>query len=278
MEKLAVTSNNESDNKYKNLERSEIQYNFACEDLEKKISQGCFCHKCGDTGLIPMYEYCDIYKRKVFSYKECKCRKSAVVRQTIVKSGLQNEVEKKTFESYKTTTEWQKRIKNNAVEYLKELANGKNYWFYIGGQSGSGKTHICTAIANRFLKKNYNLRYMSWVQDIRAMKFNYSDTSRLFAFKSCDVLYIDDLFKGSSEPSEYDKSIAFEILNYRESNNLITIISSELTDGDLKAIDSAIYGRIKINTTDKFMNSVNLDENKNCRMYGQLRLGDGDCD
>lgn len=271
MEKLTENMDNQSHDKYENMDHAYIQYMFSCEDIERRISRGCFCRECGDTGWIPVYEYCDVYNHKVFSLKQCSCRSVSVVRQTIRKSGLENEIETKTFETYSTNTEWRKTVKKTAIDYLKEIAQGKKYWFYIGGQTGSGKTHICTAIANRFLKKNYNLRYMSWVQDIRAIKFNFSDTSRLEDYKKCEVLYIDDLFKGSAVPSEYDKSIAFEIFNYRESNKLITIVSSELTDSELETVDGAIYGRIKSNATNRFMVSVEVSEGKNYRINEQLR-------
>lgn len=62
--------------------------------------------------------------------------------------------------------------------------------------------------------------------------------------QTAEVLYLDDLFKGSQ--TDFDvKNIAYDIINYRYNNNLTTIISSEYMLNELLDIDSAIAGRIK---------------------------------
>ena len=115
---------------------------------------------------------------------------------------------------------------------------------------------------------------MRWVDELRFIKSNFS-TGKLQEFKECDVLYIDDLFKGTKNPSEYDVGIAFELINYRDSNNLITLISSEMTDSELKAVDEAIHGRIKAHATDGFMISIKADSSKNYRV-SQLNMFEGE--
>ena len=186
----------------------------------------------------------------------------------ISESGLEREINLKTFATFRTDSEFQKVIKAKAYEYLKAVKENNNPWFYAGGQSGAGKSHICIAIANRFLQNNYKLKYMRWVDELRLIKSNFN-TGKLQEFKECDVLYIDDLFKGTKNPSEYDMGIAFELINYRDSNRLITLISSEMTDSELKAVDEAIHGRIKAHTTDRFMISIKADSSKNYRIKGE---------
>ena len=66
------------------------------------------------------------------------------------KSGMSEMLKGCTLESFKTKSEWQQAIKNKAIEYIKQ-DNGD--WWYIGGQVGSGKTHICTAIVGRIDKR-----------------------------------------------------------------------------------------------------------------------------
>ena len=41
---------------------------------------------------------------------------------------------------------------------------------YIGGQPGSGKPHICTAIAGYYIKKRYDVKYMLWCEDSKRLK------------------------------------------------------------------------------------------------------------
>lgn len=245
-------------------EYAEYHYKLCLQDIERKRARGCYCNECADTRLIP-----DIQQvgdnNYIFGFRSCKCVNAAITKQTIKQSGLADEIKNKTFSSYVTSDSWQQKIKDMAIDYLNTIANGDRKWFFIGGQSGAGKTHICTAIANRFLKKNYNLRYMSWVQDIRQMKMDFNDNNKINEFKTCEILYIDDLFKGSDNPSSYDKSLAFEIINYRENNRLITIISSEMTSFKLKNIDEAIYSRIKLNAG-KYAIDIPADANRNRRV------------
>lgn len=64
-----------------------------------------------------------------------------------------------------------------------------------------------------------------------------------------------------------NKKIAFEILNFRYTNDeLITVISSEKTIKDLLKIDEATAGRIVEKTRSKrFCNNILKDPSKNFR-------------
>ncbi len=57
---------------------------------------------------------------------------------------LQNLLNIYTFNRFQTDTPLQKLIKSTANKYLDDRSSS---WFFIGGQSGAGKSHICTAIA-----------------------------------------------------------------------------------------------------------------------------------
>ncbi len=83
-------------------------------------------------------------------------------------------------------------------------------------------------------------------------------------YKSCKVLLIDDLFKGSITSS--DLNVIFEIVNHRYFNNLPMIISSEKRRDELIKIDEAIGSRILEMCGDY---SVELKGSKlNYRIYG----------
>lgn len=56
------------------------------------------------------------------------------------------------------------------------------------------------------------------------------------------VLYIDDFLKGSV--SEADLNLAYQLLNARYNAARRTIISSELSIGEIAGYDEAIAGRI----------------------------------
>ena len=231
--------------------------------IEQKKLGKCLCNKCGDTGFIPAMYFDSRLAQYTIALRRCKCVNSIAVKQAMEASGLLRELERKTFNTFKADTEFRKQIKSRAIDYLTVIAKGEKPWLYIGGQSGSGKSHICIAIANRFFQNGYKLHYMRWIDELREIKDNRIDSTKLYTLKNADVLYIDDLFKVRS--TEYDIALAFEIINYRDSNNLITLISSELDKEDLKQLDEAIYGRILAHTGDNFMISIEKDASKNYR-------------
>jgi DNA replication protein DnaC len=168
------------------------------------------------------------------------------------RSGLKDIIKDYTFDKFIDTEPWQKAVKAAAMEYAKHPEG----WFFLGGQSGAGKTHLCTAICREFLLAGKQVRYMLWRDDIVKIKGAVTDSveysNAIDKYKRVDVLYIDDLFKTGKaadnsvqKPTAADINVAFEIINYRYNNpSLLTIISSELTEDELMDIDEAIGGRI----------------------------------
>lgn len=212
---------------------------------------GYHCNICKNKGyVIKLVEDEDGSFHQVCS--DCKC---VEIRNSIMRmkrSGLKDIIKDYTFDKFEDTEPWQKAIKGAAAEYAKNPEG----WFFLGGQSGSGKTHLCTAICREFLLAGKRVRYMLWRDDIVRIKGAVTDSEEyskvIDQFKTVDVLYIDDLFKTGKtadnsiqKPTGADINVAFEIINYRYNNpSLLTIISSELTEDELLDIDEAIGGRI----------------------------------
>ena len=157
-----------------------------------------------------------------------------------------------TFGKFEVSENWQKTVQNAAASYAKSPQG----WFFIGGQSGCGKTHICTAICRELILQGLDVVYMLWRDEITRLKAMVTDVDKydnnIQLFKRAEVLYIDDFFKmgrgiGNNDmqkPTMADINIAFELLNYRSINNLQTIISSEFNIAELLEIDQALAGRI----------------------------------
>jgi DNA replication protein DnaC len=171
------------------------------------------------------------------------------------RSGLKDIITDYTFDKFIDSEPWQKAVKAAAVEYSKNPTG----WFALCGQSGSGKTHLCTAICREFLLSGKRVVYMLWRDEIVKIKEaakGSEDSGELRdlldKYKTAEVLYIDDLFKTGRaadntipKPTAADINYAFEIINYRYNNpSFITIISSELTEDELLDVDEAIGGRI----------------------------------
>lgn len=209
------------------------------------------CKICNNKALVAKYiEYEDGSFRT--AYMPCKCEEIRISILRMKRSGLKDIIKDYTFDKFETTESWQKSIKSAAMEYVKNPVG----WFFLGGQSGAGKTHLCTAICREFLLAGRRVRYMLWRDEIVKLKSLVNDSHEyqelIDTYKKADVLYIDDLFKTGKgqdnsiqKPTGGDVNVAFEIINYRYNNpELLTIISSECTEDELIDIDEAIGGRI----------------------------------
>lgn len=202
----------------------------------------------------------------------CKCEKARRTIRALNRSGLADVVRDYTFNNYVVTDAWQQVVMETAQKYLQ---NTDGRWFYFGGATGSGKTHICTAIAIQLLKRDMEVKYMLWRDEASKLKAKVNDVcyiDEIKQYKDVDVLYIDDLFKtGKSDgqafqrPTQGDINLAFEIINSRYVQKKITIISSECMFDDLLTIDEAVAGRIKQKCGD-FLLSIAPDRAKNYRL------------
>lgn len=147
------------------------------------------------------------------------------------------------FDTYETPTPRHETIKAKAKEFVLTGAE----CFVISGRSGSGKTHICTAMCNALIKRGWAVKYMIWRTEAQELKSLITEKEeyqkRIRKLRNAPVLYIDDFFKGSV--SDADINLAFTILNDRyNTKDKKTIISTERSMYDLLKIDEAVGGRI----------------------------------
>jgi len=190
---------------------------------------GIDCSICNNKGVI-----CDW---RHGNYNMCSCMSRRIAYNRIRASGLDLNL---NFGSYSANYEWQIRIKNEA----KSFAQNPIGWFFIGGQSGSGKTHICNATCIE-LMKTIPVKYLTWRLDASRLKMLMKEEdyfSKLQEILDAECLYIDDLFKGTI--TEADLNLAFVILDYRGRYKKPTIISSEKTINEIWEKDAALGGRI----------------------------------
>lgn len=228
---------------------------------------GCKCELCGDYGWrffwFNGYQFAE----------ECECHKVAMNEKEIKKSGVSEDL---TFDNFFTYQPFQQEMLNRAREY----ANGgylTGQWFYIGGQVGSGKTHICTAIVRELIKKVPGCKYMMWKDESTQLKAIVNDHAaygkRMDELTQCNVLYIDDLFKAQAgvKPTPADVSLAFQIINARYQDRAkVTLFSCELSIRNIIEIDEAVGSRMyeKCKGYNLF---IGMDKSKNYRvkdLYG----------
>lgn len=210
------------------------------------------CPECRNKGYVMRME--DGY----MVIGECKCMPTRKSIARMEKSGLGELLKRCTFGAYQTPIQWQKAAKKLAMDYS---ANPAGRWMVASGCSGSGKTHLCTAVCGKLLEKGMEVQYMLWVDQSRPLKAAVNDNAeynRMIApLKTVQVLYIDDLFKPRTEhdyktgkrrrvtATASDITLAYEILNGRLlRSDLLTIISTELSMEEIMDLDTALGSRI----------------------------------
>lgn len=230
------------------------------------------CRKCLNRGHIAIPR-----EDGSVSFQDCDCIRIRRCVWEMEKSGLKNMIKEKTFDAFTAAHEWQKAIKTGAMAY----ADKPDGWLLMCGQSGSGKTHLCTAVCRHRLLAGDEVRYMPWRDAVAELKGLSLDSERraelISAYKKAQILYIDDLYKvgkaadGTSNPTGADVQLAFEIVNYRDTNHLPTIVSTEKTPHELVEIDEATGSRI-VGLAGDNVYSIGRDQKRNYRLRGVVTV------
>lgn len=233
---------------YFEMTRAEqLEYDRLCFNNKAGNLKGYNCPICKNKGEIMMI------KDGIAYYPDCSCMKIRRSLANMEKSGLGNLLNIYTFDKYKCTYDWQKHAYDKAKEFI---TSDKNF-FVMSGQSGAGKSHLCTAVAGELLKQGIELKYMLWLDESIKIKQVVNDSkqygSMIEELKNIPALYIDDFLKTEKggAPTSADIRLANEIINYRynkcradKSQRYITIISTEWLIKQINGFDEALAGRI----------------------------------
>lgn len=216
---------------------------------------GIQCVRCGNTGYIEQVR--DDGYTVVVPCPECSAKRK--IARYLKQSGVSMaDYARYRFANFDTTrSDTSAEMKKLAIQYVYGYKpNGPGLGFF--GSSGMGKTHLCIAVCQE-LTKRYNVphSYFSYRTQmpelIKAMKdFGSTYEGAMYRWKTCQNLYIDDLFKlsGKVENGQLvsierdDIKIMFDIVNARYLNHLPTFFSSEYSVGDIAKIDAALGSRI----------------------------------
>lgn len=180
---------------------------------------------------------------------DCGCMAARQSLRKLNRSNVCRDWRYKTFEAYVASDQWQGIMKTRILRYVQDEHRG---WLYVSGQSGCGKTHLCTAALVELVKQEaLSGEYIRWLdmsEKLDAIRFSSDELEKFkHTLTTCDILYIDDLFKKmKSAPissREFDNTLS--ILDARYKNPaLMTIISGERTMEELGQMDEAFAGRI----------------------------------
>ena len=210
---------------------------------------GVDCPVCKNKGYVARLD-----ENGSLTFAPCECQVQRRAGRRLEASGLGSLVEHCTFETYRTPEPWQRAVLAKARAFAADprspaTSDSDCNWFYLCGPSGTGKTHLCTAICTALIRAGYDARYMLWRESAPQLKADVNGNYDRYAalmneLFNVRVLYIDDFLKGRI--SDGDIHVAFELINarYNRRDKAITIISSELDLGAITKLDEALGGRI----------------------------------
>lgn len=235
----------------------EIQERALTHTVEpvKKTKSGNVCARCGGSGWIPLKRPGGV---TVMAHcPDCFERRQALRR--LRQSGISPEdYERYTLDSFdESRSPVAAKMKELAITYLKNhKKNGTGFGLF--GRSGMGKTHICIAVCQELTKRfhephyyfSYRAEMPSLVKASRSYSADYEQAMR--KWKTCENLYIDDLFKLSGEAQNgrlltidrEELKVVFDLINARYVNHLTTLFSSEYLVKNITDIDEALGSRI----------------------------------
>jgi ATP synthase F1 delta subunit len=170
----------------------------------------CKCDKCSDTGWINKES-----QWAQPSVASCECRVLERIKNQWKAAGINPEKSNQTFGSFEVWNEPSRKAKDTAITYYKafqSIKGSRKNSIMFCGQVGSGKTHISIALAQNFLNKSIKVAYMPYRDIITKLKQNMLDEdyyqSILSKYQLCEILLIDDLFKGKID----EELLAFMII------------------------------------------------------------------
>lgn len=200
------------------------------------------CNRCSDSGID--------------GSRVCACLKEVLVRMNIESSGMGKLIEKQSFDNldlewYRTSEDDYKRMAHNmkvAREFAENFGKGADNLLLIGS-TGTGKTHLSTAIAREVIARGFDVLYDSAQNIIAAFeddrfRSGYGQhESASEKYLECDLLIVDDL--GTEFVNQFTVSCLYNLINTRQNKGLSTIISTNLSAEELAGkYDGRIYSRI----------------------------------
>ncbi len=187
----------------------------------------------------------------------CSCMRELIRLESIRSSGIGALIEKQSFENfdldwYGKDGEPRKKMEENyraIMDFADNFRLHSNATLLFIGNTGTGKTHLSTALAKRVIESGNSVIYDSVqniISDFETDKFKsgYGPYEpRADKYLSCDLLIVDDL--GTEFASQFTVSCIYNLINTRQNKGLATVISTNLSPAELsRKYEDRIYSRL----------------------------------
>ena len=155
---------------------------------------------------------------------------SQKIKQCYGKEFMTKQFEQQTMDNFIVNKENQ-NIKEIAQRFLQNLKNSKQKGIIFTGPTGTGKTHISTAISNELIKQNVPVIFGT-LEDLLSKYQNNANNELTMLYAKVDLLVIDDL--GKEFIDDWGLAKLFVIVNERMKNELPIIITTNCSIDELK--------------------------------------------
>jgi len=208
------------------------------------------CQLCSDTGFD--------------GEKMCSCMKKLLTIEGLRRAGISRLFETQRFDTFSLAYySYDERAYQNMREVLaicREYADNFDEYtvenLLFCGNTGLGKTHLSTAIAEQVIEKGFDVCYNSAqniIAEFEAERFNRNyaekDPAALEKYFNCDLLIIDDL--GTENSTQYTVGCIYNIINSRVVSGKPMIINTNLTHDEMRKrytdrVASRLFGEFTV--------------------------------
>lgn len=203
-----------------------VKDDIEVKETKRHVREEGKCPLCNGNGLI--------YNRYRKRYFNCKCQSNKNVNSSM--KGLSSKQLNKTFKNFIVWNETSKNMKDTTTNYYlryERIVRSKNNSFALLGQEKSGKSHLLSALMNKFIfEKNKEVKYIS-LDKINEGILN--NKTILEKYKNAELLAIDNFLETNK-----DINIIYNLLVYRGYRKLPVMITSKYSIEEIKAINQAI--------------------------------------